>query len=130
MNVEMTIIVFSTGPRTANAAKPGATTTQVKSKIGSTDNIKHKPAGGNVKILDEKKEFKGVHSKVGSMDYAAHKPGMQRIHTGLKSFVKLSSVKFRRCCCKIDEGVSESKIFSYFSFLRFLRPPFLVCSNL
>ncbi|KAG1152370.1 hypothetical protein G6F37_000218 [Rhizopus arrhizus] len=53
----------------------------VKSKVGSLDNIKHTPGGGNTKIFDE-----GVHvlkekvvskaaPKVGSLDNIKHKPG-------------------------------------------------------
>ncbi|PIO57889.1 Tau and MAP protein, tubulin-binding repeat protein [Teladorsagia circumcincta] len=45
-----------------------------QSKVGSLDNVKHKPAGGNVQILDQKLEWHAA-SKVGSMDNIKHKPG-------------------------------------------------------
>ncbi|ORY98971.1 hypothetical protein BCR43DRAFT_523003 [Syncephalastrum racemosum] len=45
-----------------------------KSKVGSKDNIKHKPGGGDVKIYHESKVF-NVKSKVGSKDNIKHKPG-------------------------------------------------------
>ncbi|KAJ1346370.1 hypothetical protein KIN20_001136 [Parelaphostrongylus tenuis] len=45
-----------------------------RSKIGSLDNVKHKPAGGNVQILDQKLEWHAT-SKIGSRDNINHKPG-------------------------------------------------------
>lgn len=45
-----------------------------QSKIGSLDNVKHKPAGGNVQILDQKLEWHAT-SKVGSRGNIKHKPG-------------------------------------------------------
>uniref|UniRef100_A0A158P9W8 Microtubule-associated protein n=1 Tax=Angiostrongylus cantonensis TaxID=6313 RepID=A0A158P9W8_ANGCA len=45
-----------------------------RSKIGSLDNVKHKPAGGNVQILDQKLQWHAT-SKVGSRDNIGHKPG-------------------------------------------------------
>lgn len=46
----------------------------VRSKIGSLDNIKHKPKGGEVKVTTQKLEWRAA-PKVGSLDNAAHKPG-------------------------------------------------------
>ncbi|XP_056884507.1 microtubule-associated protein 2-like isoform X3 [Takifugu flavidus] len=46
----------------------------VKSKIGSTSNLKHQPKGGQVQILHEKLDFSHVHSKCGSMDNLRHSP--------------------------------------------------------
>ncbi|KAJ1366920.1 hypothetical protein KIN20_027718 [Parelaphostrongylus tenuis] len=45
-----------------------------RSKIGSLDNVKHKPAGGNVQIFDQKLEWHAT-SKIGSRDNINHKPG-------------------------------------------------------
>nr|XP_037279228.1 microtubule-associated protein tau-like [Rhipicephalus microplus] len=46
----------------------------VRSKIGSLENIKHKPKGGEVRVTTQKLEWRAA-SKVGSLDNAAHKPG-------------------------------------------------------
>ncbi|XP_071320774.1 microtubule-associated protein 2-like isoform X3 [Trachinotus anak] len=46
----------------------------VKSKIGSTSNIKHQPKGGQVQILSEKLDFSHVQSKCGSKDNLKHTP--------------------------------------------------------
>ncbi|XP_054603624.2 microtubule-associated protein 2 isoform X3 [Nothobranchius furzeri] len=46
----------------------------VKSKIGSTANIKHQPKGGQVQILSEKLDFSHVQSKCGSKDNLKHAP--------------------------------------------------------
>ncbi|CAN8014498.1 unnamed protein product, partial [Ixodes persulcatus] len=46
----------------------------VRSKIGSLDNIKHKPKGGEVKVQSKKLEWRAT-PKVGSLDNAAHRPG-------------------------------------------------------
>lgn len=46
----------------------------VRSKIGSLDNIKHKPKGGEVKVQSQKLEWRAA-PKVGSLDNASHKPG-------------------------------------------------------
>ncbi|CAI5638544.1 unnamed protein product [Oreochromis niloticus] len=46
----------------------------VKSKIGSTSNIKHQPKGGQVQILHEKLDFSHVQPKCGSKDNLKHSP--------------------------------------------------------
>ncbi|XP_058858729.1 microtubule-associated protein 2 isoform X6 [Acipenser ruthenus] len=47
----------------------------VKSKIGSIDNIKHQPGGGKVQIVHKKVDVSNVSSKCGSKDNIRHKPG-------------------------------------------------------
>uniref|UniRef100_A0A3P8NMJ1 Microtubule-associated protein n=1 Tax=Astatotilapia calliptera TaxID=8154 RepID=A0A3P8NMJ1_ASTCA len=47
----------------------------VRSKIGSTDNMKHQPGGGKVQILNKKVDVSKVTSKLGSKDNLKHKPG-------------------------------------------------------
>ncbi|MFT7809514.1 microtubule-associated protein tau isoform X2 [Arapaima gigas] len=47
----------------------------VRSKIGSTDNIKHQPGGGRVQIVHKKMDFSNVQSKCGSKANIHHKPG-------------------------------------------------------
>ncbi|XP_036947454.1 microtubule-associated protein 2-like isoform X2 [Acanthopagrus latus] len=46
----------------------------VKSKIGSTSNLKHQPKGGQVQIMHEKLDFSHVQSKCGSKDNLKHSP--------------------------------------------------------
>ncbi|XP_012582452.1 PREDICTED: microtubule-associated protein 2 isoform X3 [Condylura cristata] len=47
----------------------------VKSKIGSTDNIKYQPKGGQVRILNKKTDFSKVQSRCGSKDNIKHSAG-------------------------------------------------------
>uniref|UniRef100_A0A3Q3W6D0 Microtubule-associated protein n=1 Tax=Mola mola TaxID=94237 RepID=A0A3Q3W6D0_MOLML len=47
----------------------------VRSKIGSTDNMKYQPGGGKVQILSKKVDLSKVTSKCGSKDNIKHKPG-------------------------------------------------------
>ncbi|XP_050984875.1 microtubule-associated protein 4 isoform X4 [Labeo rohita] len=47
----------------------------VRSKIGSTDNMKYQPGGGKVQILNKKVDLSKVTSKCGSKDNIKHKPG-------------------------------------------------------
>ncbi|XP_067326379.1 microtubule-associated protein 2 isoform X8 [Anolis sagrei] len=47
----------------------------VRSKIGSTDNIKYQPKGGQVRILSKKIDFSDVQSRCGSKDNLTHAAG-------------------------------------------------------
>ncbi|XP_004576933.2 microtubule-associated protein 2 isoform X1 [Ochotona princeps] len=47
----------------------------VKSKIGSTENIKYQPKGGQVRILNKKIDFSKVQSRCGSKDNIKHSAG-------------------------------------------------------
>ncbi|XP_069554630.1 microtubule-associated protein 2 isoform X7 [Brachyistius frenatus] len=47
----------------------------VKSKIGSTENIKYQPKGGQVQIQNKKINLSHVTSKCGSLDNIHHRPG-------------------------------------------------------
>ncbi|XP_034288002.1 microtubule-associated protein 2 isoform X15 [Pantherophis guttatus] len=47
----------------------------VRSKVGSTDNIKYQPKGGQVRILSKKIDFSDVHSRCGSRDNIKHSAG-------------------------------------------------------
>ncbi|NXE13118.1 MTAP2 protein, partial [Lophotis ruficrista] len=57
----------------------------VRSKIGSTDNIKYQPKGGQVQIVTKKIDLSHVTSKCGSLKNIHHKPG--------GGHVKIESVK-------------------------------------
>ncbi|XP_022423272.1 microtubule-associated protein 2 isoform X5 [Delphinapterus leucas] len=57
----------------------------VKSKIGSTENIKYQPKGGQVQIVTKKIDLSHVTSKCGSLKNIRHRPGGGR--------VKIESVK-------------------------------------
>ncbi|XP_069471974.1 microtubule-associated protein 2 isoform X8 [Ambystoma mexicanum] len=52
----------------------------VKSKIGSIENIKYQPKGGQVQILREKVDFRDVQSRCGSKDNLTHCAGGGNIH--------------------------------------------------
>ncbi|XP_071456767.1 microtubule-associated protein 4 isoform X8 [Marmota flaviventris] len=47
----------------------------VRSKVGSTENIKHQPGGGRVQIQNKKVDISKVSSKCGSKANIKHKPG-------------------------------------------------------
>ncbi|KAK7167410.1 hypothetical protein R3I94_001721 [Phoxinus phoxinus] len=47
----------------------------IKSKIGSTENMKHQPGGGKVQIVHKKIDLSNVQAKCGSKDNIRHKPG-------------------------------------------------------
>eukprot|EP00066_Takifugu_rubripes_P028683 XP_011617949.1 PREDICTED: microtubule-associated protein 2 isoform X3 [Takifugu rubripes] len=47
----------------------------VKSKIGSTSNLKHQPKGGQVMIPSVKLDFSHIQAKCGSLDKLQHTPG-------------------------------------------------------
>ncbi|XP_074413789.1 microtubule-associated protein tau isoform X13 [Zonotrichia albicollis] len=61
--------------RVPPAAAPMPDLKNVKSKIGSTDNLKHQPGGGKVQIINKKLDFSSVQSKCGSKDNIKHIPG-------------------------------------------------------
>ncbi|XP_041087223.1 microtubule-associated protein tau-like isoform X3 [Polyodon spathula] len=61
--------------RTPEPLAPMPDLKNVRSKIGSIDNIKHKPGGGKVQIVHKKIDVSNVSSKCGSKDNIRHKPG-------------------------------------------------------
>ncbi|NXA78194.1 TAU protein, partial [Thryothorus ludovicianus] len=61
--------------RVPPAAAPMPDLKNVKSKIGSTDNLKHQPGGGKVQIINKKLDFSSVQSRCGSKDNIKHIPG-------------------------------------------------------
>ncbi|KAM4526635.1 microtubule-associated protein tau-like isoform 11-T12 [Fundulus diaphanus] len=65
----------SRSPAPLAAAAPLPDLKNVRSKIGSTENIKHQPGGGKVQIVHKKIDLSNVTSKCGSKDNLRHKPG-------------------------------------------------------
>ncbi|XP_023182151.1 microtubule-associated protein 4 isoform X8 [Xiphophorus maculatus] len=65
----------TTRPTARPGTAPDPDIRNVRSKIGSTDNIKHQPGGGKVQILNKKVDVSKVTSKCGSKDNIKHKPG-------------------------------------------------------
>ncbi|MEQ2312221.1 hypothetical protein AMECASPLE_028633, partial [Ameca splendens] len=63
----------------------------VKSKVGSTANLKHQPKGGQVQILSAKLDFTHVQSKCGSKDNLKHTPKGGNVHIQTKK-IDLSHV--------------------------------------
>nr|XP_040033093.1 microtubule-associated protein tau-like isoform X15 [Gasterosteus aculeatus aculeatus] len=62
-------------PAPLAAAAPMPDLKHVRSKIGSTENIKHQPGGGKVQILDKKVDVGNVQARCGSKDNIKHTPG-------------------------------------------------------
>uniref|UniRef100_A0AAY5EMK9 Microtubule-associated protein n=1 Tax=Electrophorus electricus TaxID=8005 RepID=A0AAY5EMK9_ELEEL len=70
----------------------------VRSKVGSTDNIKHQPGGGRVQILDQKLDFSSVKAKCGSKGNMKHVPGGGNVsnhNMNLDNKVDFSNVQAR-----------------------------------
>nr|XP_045365066.1 microtubule-associated protein 4 isoform X17 [Camelus bactrianus] len=61
------------GRLATNASAPDLK--NVRSKVGSTENIKHQPGGGRVQIQNKKVDISKVSSKCGSKANIKHKPG-------------------------------------------------------
>ncbi|XP_061633917.1 microtubule-associated protein 2-like isoform X3 [Phyllopteryx taeniolatus] len=77
---EKKVAIIRTPPKSPSSAQrqlkvlnqPLPDLKNVKSKIGSTANLKHQPKGGQVQILNEKLDFSHVESKCGSKDNLKH----------------------------------------------------------
>uniref|UniRef100_A0A667XEG1 Microtubule-associated protein n=1 Tax=Myripristis murdjan TaxID=586833 RepID=A0A667XEG1_9TELE len=65
------VAVVRTPPRSPGSQRGR----NVKSKVGSTENLRHTPGGGKVQIQDKKMDLKNVQSKCGSMANIKHTPG-------------------------------------------------------
>uniref|UniRef100_A0A8C8C992 Microtubule-associated protein n=1 Tax=Oncorhynchus tshawytscha TaxID=74940 RepID=A0A8C8C992_ONCTS len=66
----------------------------VRSKIGSTENIKHSPGGGRVQIVEKKMDLSNVQSKCGSKANLKYTPGGGNVQI-LHKKIDLSSVQSR-----------------------------------
>ncbi|XP_077636529.1 microtubule-associated protein tau isoform X1 [Crocuta crocuta] len=77
------VAVVRTPPKSPSSAKSRLQTApvpmpdlkNVRSKIGSTENLKHQPGGGKVQIINKKLDLSNVQSKCGSKDNIKHVPG-------------------------------------------------------
>ncbi|XP_028738510.1 microtubule-associated protein tau isoform X12 [Peromyscus leucopus] len=77
------VAVVRTPPKSPSASKSRLQTApvpmpdlkNVRSKIGSTENLKHQPGGGKVQIINKKLDLSNVQSKCGSKDNIKHVPG-------------------------------------------------------
>nr|XP_055177764.1 microtubule-associated protein tau isoform X8 [Nyctereutes procyonoides] len=77
------VAVVRTPPKSPSAAKSRLQTApvpmpdlkNVRSKIGSTENLKHQPGGGKVQIVYKPVDLSKVTSKCGSLGNIHHKPG-------------------------------------------------------
>lgn len=78
-------------PAPLAAAAPLPDLKNIKSKIGSTENIKHQPGGGKVKILEKKLDLTNVQSRCGSKDNLKHTPGGGKVQIVHKK-IDLSNV--------------------------------------
>uniref|UniRef100_A0A8D0CXN4 Microtubule-associated protein n=1 Tax=Sander lucioperca TaxID=283035 RepID=A0A8D0CXN4_SANLU len=71
-----TITATTTSRITARpSTAPASDIRNVRSKIGSTDNMKYQPGGGKVQIVSKKLDFSHVASRLGSKDNLKHVPG-------------------------------------------------------
>ncbi|KAM9391752.1 microtubule-associated protein tau [Pholidichthys leucotaenia] len=98
------VAVVRTPPRSPGSARgrtpplpshPMPDLSNVKSKIGSTENLKHIPGGGKVQIVHKKLDLSNVASKCGSKDNIRHKPG------GGKVEIKSEKVEFKAVQSKV-----------------------------
>ncbi|XP_053194092.1 microtubule-associated protein tau [Scomber japonicus] len=99
------VAVVRTPPRSPGAARgrtpplpshPMPDLSNVKSKIGSIENVKHTPGGGKVQIVHKKMDLSNVTSKCGSKVNIHHKPG------GGKVEIKSEKVDFTAVQSKVS----------------------------
>ncbi|XP_075415520.1 microtubule-associated protein tau isoform X1 [Tenrec ecaudatus] len=79
------VAVVRTPPKSPSSAKSRLQTApvpmpmpdlkNVRSKIGSTENLRHQPGGGKVQIINKKLDLSSVQSRCGSKDNIKHVPG-------------------------------------------------------
>ncbi|XP_031698688.1 microtubule-associated protein tau-like isoform X9 [Anarrhichthys ocellatus] len=81
-------------PAPLAAAAPMPDLKHVRSKIGSTENMKHQPGGGKVQILDKKMDVASVQARCGSKDNLKHMPGGGKVQIVEKK-LDLSNVQSR-----------------------------------
>ncbi|XP_072224946.1 microtubule-associated protein tau isoform X1 [Leuresthes tenuis] len=98
------VAVVRTPPRSPSSARgrtpplpshPMPDLSNVKSKVGSTENLKHAPGGGKVHIVHKKLDLSNVTSKCGSKGNIHHKPG------GGKVEIKSEKVDFKTVHSKV-----------------------------
>ncbi|XP_023556469.1 microtubule-associated protein 4 isoform X9 [Octodon degus] len=67
----------SSAPKLSRPATtaPAPDLKNIRSKVGSTENIKHQPGGGRVQIVSKKASYSHIQSKCGSKDNIKHVPG-------------------------------------------------------
>ncbi|XP_034715501.1 microtubule-associated protein tau isoform X7 [Etheostoma cragini] len=87
-------------PAPLAAAAPMPDLKNVRSKIGSTDNLKHQPGGGKVQILDQKVDFANVQARCGSKDNIKHTPGGGKVQIVHKK-IDLTNVQ-SKCGSKVN----------------------------
>ncbi|XP_078136009.1 uncharacterized protein LOC144536640 isoform X4 [Sander vitreus] len=87
-------------PAPLAAAAPMPDLKNVRSKIGSTDNLKHQPGGGKVQILDKKVDFANVQARCGSKDNIKHTPGGGKVQIVHKK-IDLTNVQ-SKCGSKVN----------------------------
>ncbi|XP_023204969.1 microtubule-associated protein tau-like [Xiphophorus maculatus] len=81
--------------RTPSTSHPMPDLSSVKSKVGSTENLKHSPGGGKIQIVHKKLDLSNVTSKCGSKENLRHKPG------GGKVEIKSEKVDFKTVQSKV-----------------------------
>ncbi|KAM6964477.1 microtubule-associated protein tau-like isoform 4-T4 [Tautogolabrus adspersus] len=81
-------------PAPLAAAAPMPDLKNVRSKIGSTENMKHQPGGGKVQILDKKLDLANVQARCGSKANLKHTPGGGKVQI-LEKKVDVSNVQSR-----------------------------------
>nr|XP_033800460.1 microtubule-associated protein 2 isoform X2 [Geotrypetes seraphini] len=81
VSTEKKVAIIRTPPKSPGTPKqlrfcqPLPDLKNIRSKIGSIDNIKYQPKGGQVKIENKRMDFNDVQSKCGSKDNLSHFPG-------------------------------------------------------
>ncbi|XP_018420964.1 PREDICTED: microtubule-associated protein 2 isoform X1 [Nanorana parkeri] len=87
MSTERKVAILRTPPKSPATLKqlrlmnqPLPDLKNIRSKIGSTDNIRYQPKVGQVKILSEKTDYSDVQSRCGSKDNVSHSAGGGQIH--------------------------------------------------
>uniref|UniRef100_A0A8D1NF56 Microtubule-associated protein n=1 Tax=Sus scrofa TaxID=9823 RepID=A0A8D1NF56_PIG len=115
------VAVVRTPPKSPSAAKSRLQTApgpmpdlkNVRSKIGSTENLKHQPGGGKVQIINKKLDLSNVQSKCGSKDNIKHVPGGGSVSTVTLSLRRAAVPDLRSgmsvCTCQTLHRINHSQ---------------------
>uniref|UniRef100_A0A8C5XBW5 Microtubule-associated protein n=1 Tax=Microcebus murinus TaxID=30608 RepID=A0A8C5XBW5_MICMU len=111
------VAVVRTPPKSPSSAKSRLQTApvpmpdlkNVRSKIGSTENLKHQPGGGKVQIVYKPVDLSKVTSKCGSLGNIHHKPGMPSGQQGSVRWTIKVRVECPGVCCVPGGGQVEVK---------------------
>lgn len=92
-SIQSPVRQLSKSAPTPSSLSPSPGARSIRSKVGSLDNARHTPGGGNVRIVNRKEKYDAVQSRIGSKDNITHKPGGGNIKIENKRLSFLETAK-------------------------------------